>query len=796
MKVSLNWLAEFLPLPPTVDALVELLTLAGVEVEGVETRGVAIEKVVVAQILESAQHPNADRLSVCKVDDGSGAPPRQIVCGAKNYSVGDKVPLAQPGAVLPGDFKIKVGKLRGVESEGMLCSAKELGIAEDAAGLLILPPESRVGAPISELYPGDTILDVEITPNRADLLSYSGLAREVAALTGQTLNVAPEPAESAGAVSSGAENSPLPAIEISAPEKCLFYSAREISGITVAPSPAWLHAKLEASGIRAINNIVDITNLVMLETGQPLHAFDADRLRGGIRVRAAREGEEFLALDGRAYKLTPDDLLIADSERGIAIAGVMGGEESGVTAATKNVILESACFQASGIRRTSRRLGLMSDASYRFERGIDPAAAPAASQRAAELILSVAGGEVKTAPQTAGEIPRVERSIPLRAERCASVLGAEISPDKIDKILTGFGLEKSGADGWRVPSFRPDLAREIDLIEEVARVFGIENIPGCARGPFAPATPGDHAHDRDMRLRRALAAHGFYEARTLTLISENAAASRAIFHEPADIRRVRNPLTSDHAVLRPSLVPGLLATLENNVRAGTRDAQLFELGRVFRADSDGCEERSHLCLLMTGAAHPRSWREAKPRALDFFDLKGALESLGLGDLEVRAAASHPAVALCAELFLGGVRIGAAGQLWPAAARALGVGAPVLVAELDLSILAAEPARKTAQPIPRYPAVTRDMAMLAPASVTHGQVRRVLENAGESLLARVELFDLFTDATGGKLAPGEKSMAYSLTYRSEERTLLADEVHAAHSRLKERLKAELAVAFRE
>ena len=789
MKVSLNWLAEFVELPPSVPALVDLLTLAGVEVEGIDSRGVSVEKVVVAQILESAQHPNADRLSVCKVDDGSGSP-RQIVCGAKNYHVGDKVPLALPGAVLPGDFKIKVGKLRGVESEGMLCSAKELGIAEDAAGLLILSPDAQVGAPLSELFPSDTILDLEITPNRADLLSYTGIAREVAALTGKHL--------ATGVTGKFLQKQPSPAaessVQIGAPEKCPFYTARRIANIKVGASPAWLRAKLEASGIRSINNVVDVTNLVMIETGQPLHAFDGDRLHGSIRVRVANDAEEFHALDGRAYKLSADDLVIADEMRGVAIAGVMGGEETGVTAATVNVLLESAYFQPSSIRRTSRRLGLLSDSSYRFERGIDPAGVLAASERAVNLILELAGGEAEPNAEIAGAAPDFRRTVSLRAERCAAVLGTEISAERIEGILSGFGLEKADAAMWQVPSFRQDLTREIDLIEEIIRVFGIENVPGRAAGPFAASSASDRAHDRDMRVRHALAAQGFHEARTLALIAETASETRAYFYETADTRRVRNPLTADHAVLRPSLMPGLFATLQHNIRAGRRDLRLFELGRVFRASADG-EERSHLGLLMTGASRRASWREANPRVLDFFDLKGALTSLGLGAVEMESGA-NPALAMGVSIRVSGVQIGHAGQLWPAASRELDLATPVFIAEMDLSAFPADRARKSFQPIPRFPAVTRDIAMLAPTMVTHEQVLRVLKSAGEPLLASVELFDLFTDPSGERIPAGQKSLAYSLTYRGDERTLLADEVNAAHARLKERLKADLAVVFRE
>ena len=387
MKFSVNWLREFVELPPSIDALAELLTMSGIEIEAIEKRGADFQNVVVAQITESKPHPNADRLTVCVVDDGSGAK-RQIVCGAKNYKVGDKVPLALPGAELTGGLKIRASKLRGVESEGMLCSAKELSVAEDAAGLLILSPEAKIGTPIRDLFPPDTILDVEITPNRGDLLSHFGLAREISTLVGTPLRVVPSLGRF-GETSLPQESG----ITISALRECPFYSARRIENVKVGPSPDWLRAKIESVGIRSINNVVDISNFVMLELGQPTHAFDADKLSGGINVRLAREGEKFLALDGKTYALTPENLVIADDKRAVGIAGVMGGEESSVTQSTKNVLLESAYFLPASIRLTARDLNLPSDASYRFERGVDPQMILPASRRATELICEVAGAK-------------------------------------------------------------------------------------------------------------------------------------------------------------------------------------------------------------------------------------------------------------------------------------------------------------------------------------------------------------------------------------------------------------------
>ena len=780
MKISLNWLKELVELPVKVADLTELLTLAGVEVEGIETHGIAIDKVVVAEILESLPHPNADRLSVCKVADGS-AEPKQIVCGAKNYKVGDKVPLAQAGAELPSDsgqtFKIKVGKLRGVESQGMMCSGKELGIPDDADGLLILPHDSRVGTPLSELFPADTILDLEITPNRADLLSYTGIAREVAALTEKKFTTEVSEVLKENSVSAGSVQ-----VQIEARESCPFYSARKITGVKVGPSPVWLKQKLEASGIRSINNLVDITNFVLLEKGQPLHVFDANKLNGGLRVRQANEGEEFLALDGRTYKLAPQHLVIADSGVAVAIAGVMGGEATGVTESTVNVILESAYFQPSSVRRTARELGLISDSSYRFERGVDPNGVLAASQRAVELILELAGGSVDAAVSVAGAVPDFNRTVHLRPNRCSQLLGTEIPTDRVDGILTSFGLTKSG-DDWTVPTFRQDLTREIDLVEEVTRVFGIDNIPGRTAARFVGSTLSDRVHDRSMEIRRRLAALGFHETRTLTLVGESSLHT--------DVQRVRNPLIEDQVVLRPTLLDGLLGVVANNTRGGVKSLRLFEVGRVFRTGER--EERIHLALVMTGLLLDSSWRTQENKVADYFDLKGILAALGLGELTFEPV-ENPTLALAASIKLNGVVIGSAGQLWPAKARELDLSTPVVTVELEL--MAPDSKEKKYAEIPKFPAVTRDIALLLPESVEHAVVMSVLQGAGEPLLAGVSLFDLFTDPTGEKVPKGRKSMAYSLTYRSKERTLNSEEVNEAHARLKDRLKAELEVGFRE
>src|SRR5881398_2428430 len=416
MKFSVNWLREFVDLPENPEDIAELLTRAGIETKNIETRGANIDKVIVSQITASSRHPNADRLTVCEVDDGSGTK-RQIVCGATNYKVGDKIPLALPGAKLPNGTEIRKSKLRGVDSEGMLCSPIELGLGEDASGLLILSPEAKVGVPITDLFPSDTILDVEITPNRGDLLSHFGLAREIAALTGKKLKSTPReakiPVKKTG-------------VTISATRECPFFSARRIDNVKVGPSPQWLRAKIESVGIRSINNIVDISNVVMLELGQPTHAFDADKLNGGINVRLAREGEKFLALDGKTYSLKPDTCVVADEERAVGIAGVMGGEETGVTDSTENVLLESAYFLPSTVRRTARNLNLPSDASYRFERGVDPKMLLPASQRASELMREIAGGTPAGEIHQGGELPADPSPVSLKYERCERLAGVEL----------------------------------------------------------------------------------------------------------------------------------------------------------------------------------------------------------------------------------------------------------------------------------------------------------------------------------------------------------------------------------
>ena len=781
MKISINWLRDYVDCQLPASELENLLRRAGLEVAGIDQRGAAIDHVVAAEIFESTQHPNADRLSVCKVNDGSPEP-RQIVCGAKNYKVGDKVPLALPGAVLPGDFKIKTGKLRGVESEGMMCSAKELRLAEDSEGLLILPPATTPGTPIKDLFPAETILELEITPNRSDWLSHLGVARELGVFTGLPVK-APEPALPPTASAEGQ-------VRLQG-EGCPLYTLRRISGVKVGPSPQWLRDRLASVGLRSVNNVVDVTNFVLFELGQPLHAFDAAKISGPLIVRASTEGEAFRALDGREYKLPTGSLVIADTNGPAVLAGVMGGEGTGVTESTTDILLESAVFEASGVRRASRALGLFSDSSYRFERGVDPEGVANASARAVELILQVAGGMAEPSLLVSGKCPE-RGKVSLRHARVRDLLGISLTNAEIESALARVGLEKLAAGEvtrWSIPGYRRELRREADLIEEISRVVGIEKIPSLAQGPFAASSDADAAYDFAMNIRRSLAGMGFHEARTSTLVS---AADVSHF---GDAVALKNPFGDDQSQLRNSLVPGLLAALSRNLDQGAKSIALFECGRVFRTVGEG----QRLAIVLTGERQETSWRGETARSWDVFDLTGAVRQLAsLGEQDV--VPLTPPVApfgACAEVFLHGKKIGTVGQLAPAMAREIGAHAPLLAAEFDLDLWrAAATAKTSVAALAKFPGSARDIAFLAPLALPYGEVRSLIEALKEPLLESVRLFDLFTDSKGEKIPSDKKSMAISLTFRSPERTLTADEIQAAADRIKAALREKLSVDFRE
>ncbi len=774
MKVSVSWLAEYVDLPEGHDVLEDLLTNAGLTVEGVEKRGADFPYVVIAQILESNPHPNADRLSVCQVNDGSEHP-RQIVCGAKNYQVGDKVPLALPGAVLPGDFKIKTGKLRGVESQGMLCSAKELQLPGDDSGLLILPGEACVGAPISSLFPSDTVLELEVTPNRPDCLSHLGVAREISAFTRTPVRLPECP------------NVPVndaEAIDVLAADACPFYSLRRITIPPQAPSTDWLTTRLNSIGLRPIHPVVDVTNFVLMELGQPLHAFDADKVQGKIRVRYASQGENFAALDGKTYTLDAQDLVIADDSGPVALAGIIGGSGTSVSESTTSVLLESALFVPSGIRRSARRLGISTDSGYRFERGVDPGGILPASSRASELIIHHAGGEA-SGVVIQGILPPPLPAVPLRASYCSSVLGTGISHQQIVEALSAFGLTLNENGMWNIPAYRSDLSREIDLIEEVARYVGIGLIPSKLSVVPSPVGDADRVFDFVASLRGTLSSMGFSEARTSTLISAQQAEGYQNFV------RLRNPLGEDQAILRPGLAPALLAVLAKNLRFGEKSIRLFEVGKVFQEDG----EELMLGLAVTGPSQPPHWQTPQPSPIDFYGVKGLLDFLSL---EFGASIPDERWIVRSPISVTKKPAGWLGQLAPSLGRSIDAADPVFVGEIRLrSVIERDASGPVSySPIAAFPATKRDIAIVCPLTLTYAAIAQEISSTSEPLLASFEAFDVFHDPSGNKLPADSKSLAISLTFRCSERTLNTEEVNAATDRIKARLKSALAVGFRE
>ncbi|TAE90301.1 MAG: phenylalanine--tRNA ligase subunit beta [Verrucomicrobia bacterium] len=793
MNVSWNWLNEHVDLSgKSVQELDDLLTFAGIEIEGIHLKGVSSDRVVVAQIMEAVQHPNADRLKVTQVDAGEGFL-RQIVCGAQNYQVGDKVPCALPGAALPNGFTIGETKMRGVESKGMLCSGSEIGLADATNGLLILSGDPAVGTPLKSLFSSDVLLEVEVTPNRPDLLSHRGLAFELAALLHQPWK--PLAIRDVSTVT----NSEW--IENDAAEACPFYSLTKISGVKVQESPDWLKERLLSIGLRPINNVVDITNFVLHELGQPLHAFDADQVGVRMHLRNARAGECFAALNGSEYALREQDLVISD-DRGeaLALAGVMGGLESGVTEKTTTILLESAYFTPSCIRSTSRAHQLSSDSSYRFERGVDPSGVLPAAARAVDLILQIAGGQVEGQTACLGELPVLTGVVELQTARLDQLMGGSIELAEAEEILTRLGLTSVGENLWQVPSRRADLQRHIDLVEEIARVHGLAKIPSRTRAAFVPASDVDAAADLDMGLRRALAALGFYEAQTIKLIAEkqliDALPLRAL--QSGDVVKVRLPLSEDHAVLRPSLVPGLISTAERNVRQGVKSLRFFEMGRVFRHSGGGKArdlESESLALLISGPLAPDTWL-SKPPIATVHDVKAVLQQI-LPNCPIRfTPREREGFVLACDVQAGESNIGVVARLRLARERELDFTDPVWVVELDLGkVRKWLGRRKEIQELAQFPGSTRDAAMELPVTTTAAQLDRVIEKLAQPLLEHFECFDVFTDPTGVKLAADRKSMAYRFHYRASDRTLKTEEVEAAHQMVLQALIQELGVQFR-
>jgi phenylalanyl-tRNA synthetase beta chain len=820
MKVTLNWLRQYVDFNWSPDELAERLTRLGVEVEGVQKLAGEFDGIVVAQVRACDRHPNADKLTVCRVADGQGE--RQIVCGAHNFQVGDKVPLVLPGASLPArpgeaPFTIKVGRIRGVESHGMMCSPKELGISEDAAGLMILPPDAKPGQPFAEFLGrrgSDVVYDLEITPNRPDLNSVLGIAREIAAATGNPLRLPPVDLPEAAAGPAAAE---LVAVRLADADLCPRYTARVVRGVKIGPSPDWLRSALEQVGLRSISNVVDVTNYVMLECGQPLHAFDYHLIAPGagglptIVVRRAADAERFVTLDGQEHRLTEEALLIADETKGIALAGVMGGLNSEINERTVDVLIESAYFKPTNIRRTSKRLGLRTDASHRFERGADLGTTDWASRRCAQLILQTVGGQLAAGVVDAYPRPLEPRQITLRHHKVNELLGLTLKPEEIEYYLGQLGLNVTGRRPrpvgsaetepepvtLTVPTFRVDLKREADLIEEVCRLHGVERIPATAPRGTRGENEYDALHDQLAEARHLLAGLGLTEAQGQTLIAE--AAARLAAPHPLPLA---NPLSADMTVLRPSLLPGLLDALRHNLSHKNERVALFEIGRVFNrsAQPTATGEQRHLAIALTGQRAPAFWdgapREAK---FDLADLKGVLEEFleqyGVRGVTYSKRDNNPPLFLeSATLQLGRIELGELGLLRPSLARQYDLRDAVLLAELDLDqVLARRNTGRAFKPLPLFPSIRRDVAMIVSETTTHEAVLGAVKQAKPPHLESVELFDVFR----GKHVPAEhKSMAYAFTYRSATGTLTDAEANAAHERVVAAFKQALQAVVRE
>lgn len=773
MKFSENWLRALVELRADRAALVHGLTMAGLEVEAVTPLGDSLQQVRVAEIIDCQPHPQADRLRVCRVEAGEPAP-LTLVCGAPNARIGLKAPLAMIGATLPGGVAIKAAALRGIESQGMLCSARELGLDADASGLLELPVDAPAGMPLAD-YLGlpDASIELKLTPNRPDCLGLFGLAHDVAALFDAALR--PPPLQAVPA-QSGARRE----IRLEAGADCPRYLGRVIEGIDAAAStPIWMAERLRRAGLRCINPVVDVTHYVMLELGQPLHAFDNDALRGDIAVRHAGEGERLILLGGREITLDPRFLLIADDRGPLAVAGVMGGQPSAVTAATRNIFLESVHFAPAAIMGRARQLGLHTDASHRFERGVDPELPERALERATALLLAIAGG-------CPGPLLRAERieDLPVRAEvrlrraRLAAVLGIAIADGEVERILHALGMQVAAeVDGWRVraPSRRFDIEREEDLIEEVARVHGYDRIPA-----LRPAGELALVADSEERLpvnalREQLAARGYHEAISLAFV---AAAQLETWWVGDGALALSNPLSADLAVMRTSLLPGLVHALVANGNHQLTRVRLFEVGRCFLAGTDAPVETERLAAIAMGTADAEQWG-VPARALDFHDLKGDLESLlalGRGAAQYRFDTEdlpgwlHPGRG--ARIRCGGHALGAIGALHPRLLKALGLDSDVYAFEIDLDPLRVRPLPHVGE-LPRFPGLRRDLAVEMPLDVLWEAVAASVRGAVGERLAELRLFDQYS---GRGVTTGHKSLAMGLILQDRSRTLTDEDAN--------------------
>ncbi|WP_058303194.1 phenylalanine--tRNA ligase subunit beta [Gorillibacterium timonense] len=812
MKVSYRWLSEYVDVTGySAEELAEKLTRSGVEVDEVEKLNKGVEGVVVGYVAAKEKHPDADKLNVCTVDVGLEAP-LQIVCGAKNVAAGQKVPVAMIGAKLPDGLVIKRAKLRGVESQGMICSAKELGLndkflpKEIQEGILVLPEATPVGASaLDVLNIDDEVLELDLTPNRSDCLSMLGTAYEIAAIIGRDVKL-PDPRE--GLVEKEPAADSLLSVSISAPEACDRYLARVIEGVKIGPSPLWMQNRLMAAGVRPINNVVDITNYVMLEYGQPLHAFDADKVAGGrIDVRFAREGEKLVTLDDSERELLPSMLLITDAEKPIAIAGVMGGANSEVTGETVRIALESARFSGASVRRTSRQLGLRSEASLRFEKEVNAEAVEAALDRAASLLCQYAGGSAKSGNAEAVAKAAEPVNVVLSLAKVNGYLGTELTAAEVSGVLDRlhFTYETAG-DTFTVhiPGRRGDITRDVDLIEEVARLHGYDNIPTTLM--YGVTTPGSLNPAQKIRraVRNLFAASGLNEVISYSLTHPSRKSRFPGTYLEAQLIPLAMPMSEERSVLRTSLIPGLLDVAEYNSNRNQADIALFEIGKVYLTNEKTItrqpEEKQLLSALLIGNRTAPHW-QLKQEKVDFYDLKGLMEklttSLGIADVLYRSAAPvgfHPG--RTAEVFVKQegeeVFIGRIGQLHPSLQGDLPSDAYLLEVELDTLIRLAGPTVEF-HALPRYPAITRDLAIVVERSVPVGAILETARTAAGSLLEFSDVFDIYT---GDRLGNDRKSVALSLVYRHPERTLTDEEVTLANGKVLEALEQTFAAELRK
>ncbi|KGU85962.1 phenylalanine--tRNA ligase subunit beta [Pseudomonas mediterranea] len=792
MKFSEQWLRGWVSPQVSRDELVARLSMAGLEVDSVTPAAGEFSGVVVGEVLSTEQHPDADKLRVCQVSNGGET--FQVVCGAPNVRPGLKIPFAMIGAELPGDFKIKKAKLRGVESNGMLCSQAELQIGEGNDGLMELPADAPVGQDIRE-YLGldDASIEVDLTPNRGDCLSLAGLAREVGALYDTSVTrptVAPVPAV----------HDEVRSVEVLAPTACPRYLGRVIRNVDLSkPTPLWMVERLRRADVRSIDAAVDITNYVMLELGQPLHAFDLAEINGGIRVRMAEEGEKLVLLDGQEVTLRSDTLVIADHSRALAIAGVMGGEHSGVSASTRDVFLESAFFDQIAVAGKARSYGLHTDASHRYERGVDWQLAREAMERATGLLLEITGGEAGPIIETVSEqhLPKIA-PVTLRAQRISQMLGMDMEAAEVERLLSALGLNitADGAGQWRVevPSHRFDISLEVDLIEELARLYGYNRLP--VRYPQARLAPQAKAEARSdlPELRRLLVARGYQEAITYSFIDPR---QFELFSPGVEPLLLANPISNDMAAMRSSLWPGLVKSLQHNLNRQQDRVRLFESGLRFVGQLDGLKQEPMLAGVVCGSRLPEGWAQGRD-VVDFFDVKADVEAVlgfaGALDAFTFVPGKHPALhpGQTARIERDGREVGYVGAIHPELSKTLGLDRPVFVFELVLAEVAQGKMPKF-QELSRFPEVRRDLALLADRDVASSAVLDVIrENAGE-WLTDLRLFDVYQ---GKGIDPHRKSLAVGLTWQHPSRTLNDDEVNTATQNILTSLENRLNATLRK